>query len=461
MNAREIVTSHIAEQARRFPDWINQPLDLNALGRRDAALAIAIEHAVMRRWLTLETIITSQLSRPWVELEFRMQAVLLVGSAQLLLLDRLPDHAVINEAVEWAKQNIRAKAGGMVNAVLRKVAGLRKEIIQHNAGTSPHEAELNRHDLPLSDGRKWLLNQPVFDETPLRRLAQQTSHPESLLAHWIPLFGMEQTVHLAYHNLVFAPIIVHDSAPHQIAVMHDSAERADTSVHSLMPHEELGFFVFADDRETLGQWLRQNPTVIVQDPASAAAVAATAELSPRPEIIIDACAGMGTKTRQLAALHPQAAIIATDLDQARFTILREQFEGDDRVRIVEHDTLREFVGRADLVLLDVPCSNTGVLARRVEAKYRFSRESLQSVVDVQRQIIADAMPLLAPKGRVLYSTCSIDPAENEQQARWVCQWHPFQIEYEATRWPNGLPGDSPAAYSDGGYHAILSKRMVR
>src|SRR6185503_11286306 len=120
----------------------------------------------------------------------------------------------------------------------------------------------------------------------------------------------------------------------------------------------------------------------------------------------------GTKTRQLAQAHPAAEIIATDIDRERLRTLKETFADHDRVRVIDHDRLMGYAGRADLVVVDVPCSNTGVLARRVEAKYRFSRESLKGLVDIQRQIIADSLRLLEPKsGRLLYATCSIDPAE--------------------------------------------------
>jgi 16S rRNA (cytosine967-C5)-methyltransferase len=147
-------------------------MQLDDLDQRDAALATAIEHAVMRRWLTLARIIESQLTRRWSEVEFRMQAVLLVGAAQLLLMERVPDHAIVHEAVEWAKSNIRPKAGAMVNAVLRKVAGLRGDlsIAKPQAGKM-YQVQFSGGELPLGDGRVLRLNADVFDASPLPRLA--------------------------------------------------------------------------------------------------------------------------------------------------------------------------------------------------------------------------------------------------------------------------------------------------
>ena len=124
---RDLITKRIARQVRLFPDLDITAPDVSGLSAQDTALAMAIDHAIARRWLTLTAVVESRLSRPWEELEGKLQAALLVGAAQLLLMDRLPDHAVINEAVQWAKDNVRPKAGGLVNAVLRKVAALRVE----------------------------------------------------------------------------------------------------------------------------------------------------------------------------------------------------------------------------------------------------------------------------------------------------------------------------------------------
>ncbi len=184
MMARDLVTARVVKRARRFPDFDLSPLDTGGLDRRDAALARAIDHAVGRRWLTLAAVLESQLDRGWASLEPKVQAALLVGAAQLLLLERLPDHAVIHAAVEWAKANVRPGAGGLVNAVLRRLAGLRGQIVDRGhaleaGGPSPYAAD----ELPLHDGRAWRLNEAVFDPDTggLGRLAGQTSHPDVLL----------------------------------------------------------------------------------------------------------------------------------------------------------------------------------------------------------------------------------------------------------------------------------------
>jgi 16S rRNA (cytosine967-C5)-methyltransferase len=438
MSARELVMDRLVNEVRRFPELDLTPLNTEELDDRDAALAIAIDQTVRRHWLTLVTVLQSQLSRPWAEVEAKIQAGLLAGAAQILYLDRLPDHAVINDTVEWTKQHIRAKAGGLVNAVLRKTAVLRGDMRNITAAT-----DFSRSELPRGDGRVMTLTEPVFAEHSVTRLAQQTSHPETLIARWLQLFGEPATHVLAKHSLVQPPIIV------------SGANGAANS--ELVPHSQPGFHVFLGDHSALVRLLAENPSVIVRDPASAAPILAVRDLNIQPRTIIEACAGKGTKTRLLARLFPDARIIATDIDTTRMSALRRQFGAGDRVGVIDFDRLQDHRNQADLLVLDVSCSNTGVLARRIEAKYRYSLKTMEKIVALQRQILADTILLLTSKGRILYATCSVDASENEQQAQWLAQWHRMKVLRERTTIPAGLPGDSPANYQDGGYWALLAQ----
>jgi 16S rRNA (cytosine967-C5)-methyltransferase len=434
VTARDLVTKHVARRARRFPQLEPMTLDVSALHAehaRDAALVTAIDHIVARRWLTLAAVIRSRLDRPWGAIDADVKAPLLVGAAQILFMDRVPDHAAINEAVESTKRGAQPKAAGLVNAVLRRVGGLRDERVEG------HDPE-RRDELPLADGGALRLRENVLAEDPARRLAEQTSCGPPLLEQWRRRCGDDETARLARHGLVHAPIIVSGlSEPGP----------------GCTPHAEAGFFVHEGAREDLEALLAGDEQARVQDPAAAAAVAATADLEA--SIIVDACAGKGTKTRQLLELHPAATIVATDVDPHRHEILRQSFAGEERVQVVQPDGLRPWAGRADLLLLDVPCSNTGVLARRVEAKYRFDAEALRSLVALQRSIIESTKALLAPGGHLLYTTCSIEPAENEEQAHWAAGHFGLALEHSAGRRPTGLPGDPPTAYSDGGFYALL------
>jgi 16S rRNA (cytosine967-C5)-methyltransferase len=207
------------------------------------------------------------------------------------------------------------------------------------------------------------------------------------------------------------------------------------------------------ERLDLASFLAEDPTRRVQDPASAEPVAATSGL--RPKLIVDFCAGRGTKTRQLAETHPDAEILATDVDRARYEDLRRVFAGHPKVRVVTPDDMREAIGRADLLVLDVPCSNTGVLPRRPEARYRFDTNTLKDIATLQRRIIRETEPFLAPGGTILFATCSLEPLENRRMAAWMERRFGMRIRSESQRFPSGVPGDPPTAIHDGSYHALL------
>ena len=171
--------------------------------------------------------------------------------------------------------------------------------------------------------------------------------------------------------------------------------------------------------------------------------------------ILDACAGRGTKTRQLRSLHPEAEIVAAEVDLGRLEILRRSMSGDRLTRVVRWDQLGAETEPFALIVLDVPCSNTGVLSRRVEARCRGDEETLDELVDVQRQIVADTLRRLAPGGHVLYITCSLEPDENVRQVEWIAHWHRMDVVTQTVSMPAGGPGSPDHTHTDGGGHALL------
>lgn len=435
----------LVRRASKFPDLPLDPLEIHGLDSRDAALAHAIDHAVAKRWLTLVALIQSRLDRPWERVQPELQAALLAAAAQLFFLDRIPDHAAVDESVEWVKRHVRPKAGGFVNAILRSLIQLRGDReappMPPPKGRGVTDRDLGPDELPLADGRIMKLNAPAFAEDPQFRLAQQTSHSEALIAHWSTAHGERACRILCLHDVVEPPII--------IAGMDDAGP--PTSL--LSPHRLPGFAVFNGSHFDLLELLKSHSRARVQDPTSARPAMATREL--RPRLIADLCAGRGTKTAQLAGLHPAAGIIASDADPGRHQTLMERFAGHKRITVIDRSQWLDYAGRVDLLVLDVPCSNTGVLARRVEAKYRFSGTHLEEIVSLQRQILADSLALRSADGRVLYATCSILRQENQEQAAWLTRWHGLERESEELTMPAGLPCDPPAIYHDGGYWVLM------
>lgn len=452
-SARGVAAAALERAAETFPRLDPAPLELAGLDPRDARLALAIHRTAIQRWITLEYLLNGYLRQPMHAIEPSLRGLLLAGAAQLLFMDRMPAHAVVDDSVALARVRVRPGAAGLVNAVLRKIASLPRPVVT-NAPWTPaaDRIPLDEGYLPLS-----LPALPERGPTPAQpkatlaeHLSVATSHPIELVESWIARHGAEAATTLARHGILTPPTIL-AVEPGFDAFAQDEAPCA--------PHALPGFVVWGGDHDSLVSFLSRHIARRVQDPASALAVASTAapgavwSKQAGPRLIVDYCAGRGTKTRQLALLHPEAEILATDIDARRVSALGKALTPFPRAGSCRIDDLpRRLAGRrADLLLLDVPCSNTAVLARRPEARYRFGPESLASLVTLQRSIIERSIGLLAPGGLLLYSTCSLDPEENQAQARWAMARCKGEIVAEHLE----LPAGRGTSYQDGSYHALV------
>lgn len=430
-SARGAAAASLASAAKRYPDLPAVTLNTSGLSPQDAALALAIQRTTLQRWITLEYLLNRVLEKPLEKMEPGMQGVLLTGAAQLVFMDRLPAHAVVDEQVTYARQHIRAGAAAMVNAVLRKIA----EMVQ---GVESGLAWEPARDLLPVDGGCVRLTEgllPVTDQA-VRHLAVATSHPRHLINRWNSAFGEERTRAYCLHGTVSAPVIVAVEPGFQ-----------SEATEQYQPHDQDGFVVWRGEHRALQDFIKAHDARRVQDPASAKPILSTHDL--KVKLALDFCAGRGTKTRQLAAIHPDATIGATDIDDARRAALRGSVHGLEHVKVVGPES--EPRNKLDLLVLDVPCSNTAVLARRPEARYRFDNRALGSLVTLQKQIARCSAQWVGPGGVILYSTCSLEHEENGAQAQWLAGVVKGEVVHEEQVWPAGRVTD----YQDGGYHALI------
>lgn len=437
-SARQLVAEVLTQQAERFPEIEPVELDTSALDERDAALAHALYDASIRRWLTLEYLIQSGLKGQFRDLEPALKAALILGSAQLVLMDRIPAHAAINESVEWAKHRIRPGAGGIVNAVLRRVS----EYAGQRAGVWSGQVSA----LPLGDGSRQLHGIEMPGDV-TQRLSVATSMPMGLVERMLAQHSVEDVRALCTQALANPPTVL------SVRFTQEPIPAGWTR-----PHEREGHALWVGPREALAPMLATRRDLWAQDPSSSEAVASVSHL--KPARIVDFCAGQGTKTRQLARTFPEAQVIATDVDPDRYRTLEGVFAGDERVRVITMPELRQAErGRADLVLLDVPCSNTGVMGRRVEARYRADAAALKRLARIQRQIIEEAAALLVPGGSILYATCSVDREENQAQAIWAAERFGMLASFERQTLPSSR--GTPESCVDGSYSVLLTPNPVR
>lgn len=447
--ARHAAFSRLAHLATHFPNLpIGNP-DTKALSDLDAAFVHAIVDAAIARWLTLEAVLSKCTDKPFAEFEPGLKGVLLGAGAQVLFLDRVPAHAVLDTAVDWAKTYVRPGAAGLVNALLRNLV----EAIESKSD-QPWSGEQNA--IPLATGGSVVFKKPVLHDDAGRRWAEATSTPWWLMHRWTNAFGEAEARRLALHGLVDPPTILN--------MAYSRGETVENPHLTLAPHDAPMHWIVEAPKVVLSELLSKRHDIWVQDPASTASLWGLGELARKekfsPRLIIDFCAGQGTKTKQLLAEFPGARIVATDTDPRRLDTLAATFKDEPRVRVQSMvNVSRENAETADAVLLDVPCSNSGVLARRLEARYRFESDQMSRLVALQREILGNSLRLLKRSGEawIIYSTCSIEAEEDEQQVQALTSAGFRTVRSERVM-PQALPGDPASRYTDGSFAAVLRRK---
>ncbi len=364
------------------------------INRRDAALATELVFGVLRWQRLLDFLIERQSNRPSESLQPDVRLALRLGAYQLLFLDRIPASAAVNESVELVKRAGKQRAASLVNAVLRRMP------------RAPFRAADLERTLPERMSQA-------------ERLGILYSHPDWMIHRWLAQFGRERTVALLETN----------NRPLPTACSVLDVEHAEQVAESL---REDGFDVGPGHLLAHALILRGgNPIetsafregwITVQDEASQA-VALLAGIEPG-QSVLDLCAAPGNKTLHLArAAGPAARVVAADLHPHRLRAVRGQFErtATHGVSLVALDATRPLPFRAqfDRVLVDAPCSGTGTLSRNPEIRWRLEPGDIADLARRQTAILRHAFDVLAPSGRLVYATCSLEPEENESVVKTV------------------------------------------
>lgn len=349
----------------------------------DRRLAHEMAAGVLRRQSALDARLGPLVPRGWESVAPGLRDVLRLGAFQLTALDRVPAHAAVDTSVSLARAMGGVRAGGFVNAVLRRLLRLPPE-------SAP----------------------PGGDVQTAAALAERFSHPRWLVDRWIARFGAAATSELLRWNNT-RPRLVLQAAREGLEALEYRWRAAGIAVEPA----PFGAGLVVDRSRPGDLPGYAEGSFIVQDPAQAL-LAWFADLPP-DAWLYDACAAPGGKTVTLG--RNIAGVVAGDLGgrvERLVTNLRRA--GSGREHAVVADARRAPLKPIDAVLLDVPCLGTGTFARNPDARWRVTAEALVGLADKQAGLLARAADVVRPGGLLVYSTCSLEPEENEVQVdRWL------------------------------------------
>ncbi|MGA1598939.1 MAG: RsmB/NOP family class I SAM-dependent RNA methyltransferase [bacterium] len=379
--------SEFSRRRQRPPE---PPGDWSELDRR---LFTQMLQGLLRHHRLLRHLVQERL-HPGIRLNPIPEAILLLGTLELLWLDRVPDHATLNEAVGLTRRLKHPRAAGMVNGVLRTLQRDR------------------------DSGRLQLERFP---------LALRTSHPDWMVERWEQQWGADLTARLCESNNAFTGITLAPGANWSREHLQSELEKEGVTSEA-HPEHLAALKVTGQSGAPVWQteaWVQGG--CWVQDVSSQIFLDAFAPLFQGRGA--DLCAAPGGKSLGVLCRNPELQdLTLCDVSGERLAPLRQNLQrmGFPGVSVQEVDgTKTPFDDRSfDWVLLDVPCSSTGTIRKNPDIKWSRSAEELLAAVPLQRQLLHEAARLVAPQGRLIYATCSLEPEENADQARWFLEQHP-------------------------------------
>jgi 16S rRNA (cytosine967-C5)-methyltransferase len=427
------IAARVLQQRRAGGKFIEDLLETALQGAQlssaDRALCQEIVYGIVRWQATLDWLIARKTDGR--EQKPALQNLLRLGLYQIFRLDRIPGHAAVNETVELAKRNGFGAQAGFVNAVLR---GYLRE----------------------ADATKKLLN-----ELKITQPALGWSHPEWLVARWQKRWGAERAAQLLEWNnappntfarvntLKFRrgelcePQISPENSGRRVTPPSEFKDAGDLLTRWRDEGVEYDFKTWDWTGENLVFEMKSHPPLsslasfrdgwfYIQDPGTLLAVC---KLGPQPgETILDFCAAPGGKTTFIAQLmNNQGRIVAQDVSDERLKWIQENCArlGVTCVKAVLPSALDPRPSTFDRILVDAPCSNTGVMRRRVDLRWRIQPEEIERLRTAQLGLLQQAAKQVKPGGVLVYSTCSLEPEENGEVVKQFLNEHAdFKLESE-------------------------------
>ncbi|NTV26075.1 MAG: 16S rRNA (cytosine(967)-C(5))-methyltransferase [Chlorobiaceae bacterium] len=411
MNARDTALKVLQEMEtgnRKSEEVLNRLLERSDASRNDRALARELVSGTLKYRLQCDFVIRKFYLHDYTKAAPVLKNILRLGVYQLLHLDRVPRPAAVDECVKLARKYKGDHLSRLVNGVLRKI--------------SPKSVDFDAWTRDLSDAE---------------RLSILHSYPDWLVSRWIERYGAERT----------EAMLVHGNRPpatgyriNRLKTVAGDIPAGNLPGDTRKLGDGLDNFFFSQEFSVMEPLLKGG-LVSVQNPAQGLACLLAA---PQPgSVVFDMCAAPGGKSTYMAELMGnQGRIIALDRTAAKLRRIEENAHalGITIIEAREGDALAfDPECQPDTILLDAPCTGTGVLGRRAELRWRTGPDKLDELIRLQSAMLDRAAELLAPSGTLVYATCSVEPEENERQIEAFLARHPeFKID--------GIPAGFPKAY---------------
>lgn len=378
------------------------------LDAREKAFMKRLTEGTIEKKLQLDYVIDQFSNTPVRKMKPLIRCLMRMSAYQILYMDSVPDSAVCNEAVKLSVKRKFQDLKGFVNGVLRNLARNKEQI-------------------------KW----PDKEENPLEWLQITYSMPQWLVQLWIKEYGMECTERMLSGIEKVHPVSIRfqtrlDKTARlgYIAQMEALGVRVNPS-----PYLEYAFLLEkVEGIASLPGY--EEGAFTVQDVSSMLAVEA-AGIRPT-DFVLDICAAPGGKS--LLAAEKAKKVLARDVSFDKLTLIEENAARmrTDNLAVMQWDatvTAEDLLGKADVVLMDVPCSGLGVMGKKRDIKYHVTPEGLEEIIALQKAIVSASWQYVRPGGILLYSTCTVRREENEEMCRWICEEFPFTEEESRQLFP--------------------------
>ena len=373
-------------------------LNRSDLDERDRAFVVNIVQDFIRWKLRIDWIIKQFIKSPFKRLEPYVLNVLRIAVYQIYFMDKVPEFAIVNEAVNQAKRKGKYIAN-TVNGILRNIC--------RNKGK---------------------INYPDKEKDPIGFLSTYFSFPEWLVKKWIDEIGYKETEKLLNAlnetpNIVIRTNLLKISRDDLVKRLRQKGMEAYATKYS-----PSGIIIKRLHRDVSDMEEYKEGLFFVQDEASQICAYI---LDPRPdEIILDACSGLGVKAIQMVELIKKGKIISLDINPKRLLILAQTLKKEDMEDIVFPiagdgcSAFSLFKCKFDKILIDAPCSGLGTIRRHPDIKWTKKEEDIKMLSDLQKRLLDGVSPCLKKNGRMIYVTCTISKEENEEVVEEFLKRHP-------------------------------------